>query len=493
MAADVAMDTAGKSAEEALSLDTDETGASRVENDLIIKLHILMKVSQIYDQKNVALDQVVQGTLELITHLMKLKDSLSLRVIRDGIFINQKRLKIGVDSYIGFKFVLEQLKKKRLGEITIHTVPDEDTLKEFVYQMMSLTDGNEDNARKLEDALARLGIESFAFEPLEIFEEDEFFAQTDPKEAGKKLFFETIGVIKGVVTGIKKDQFINARKLKRMVQGAINLMVKDESILLGLTTIKNYDEYTFNHCVNVAIYSLAMGRRLGLSKKMLSELGITALLHDIGKAKIPKEIINKPDKLDDDEWRLMREHPMMGVEMMLKIKQLGEMSPKMVIGVFEHHLKCDFTGYPRLIRKKDLTLFGRIIKIADCYDAMTTPRAYRSKTFRPEQALAVMVREKNGFDPILLKLFISIIGIYPIGSLVLLDTNEMGVVFETNPDPQYINRPKVILVSQSEGRRRIGPAMDLTEMDPETTSYTRSIVKTLDPHKYHVNIVKHFL
>ena len=124
---------------------------------------------------------------------------------------------------------------------------------------------------------------------------------------------------------------------------------------------------------------------------------------------------------------------------------------------------------------------------------MTTPRVYRSKTFRPEQALAILVREKNGSDPILLKVFISIIGIYPIGSLVLLDTNEMGVVYETNPDPRYINRPKVILISQSEGRRRIGPAVDLTEADAETKNYKRSIIKALDPKKYHVNIVKHLL
>jgi hypothetical protein len=103
-----------------------------------------------------------------------------------------------------------------------------------------------------------------------------------------------------------------------------------------------------------------------------------------------------------------------------------------------------------------------------------------------------MVREKNGFDPILLKVFIGIMGIYPIGSLVLLDTNEMGVVFETNPDPQYINRPKVILISQSEGRRRIGPAANLAEIDGEK-GYKRSIVKALDPKKYHVNIVEHFL
>jgi hypothetical protein len=104
-----------------------------------------------------------------------------------------------------------------------------------------------------------------------------------------------------------------------------------------------------------------------------------------------------------------------------------------------------------------------------------------------------MVREKNGFDPILLKVFIGIVGIYPIGSLVLLDTNEMGVVYETNPDPQDINRPKVILISQSEGRRKIGPAVDLTEPDGEQKSHKRSIVKALDPQKYHVNIMEHFL
>ncbi len=494
MAADVATDMVGKSAEEALSLDTDDTTSSRLGNDLIIKLHILMKVSQIYDQKNVALDQVVKSTLELINQLLKSESPLSLQVIGDGIFINRKRLKVGVDSYIGFKFVLEQLQKKRVGEIRIREALGEGTLKEFVYHLMNLSDGDENNAKQLKDDLTRLGITSLSFEPLEIFEEDEFFGgQTDPKEAGKRLFFEAIGIIKGVVTGINQNQFINARKLKRMVQGAVNLMVKDESILLGLTTIKNYDEYTFNHCVNVAIYSLAVGRRLGFSKKTLSELGITALLHDIGKAKISKEIINKPDKLDDDEWRLMKEHPMLGVEMMLKIKQLGEMSPKMVIGVFEHHLSFDLTGYPRLIRKKELTLFGKIVKIADCYDAMTTPRVYRSKTFLPEQALAIMVRDKKAFDSVLLKVFIGVIGIYPIGSLVLLDTNEMGVVYGTNPDPQYINRPKVILISQSEGRRRIGPAVDLTEMDEQTKNYKRSIVKTLDPRKYHVNIVEHFL
>jgi len=115
MVANGSEDVARESPEESLSFDSDEMKNSRLGNDLIIKLHVLMKVSQIYDQKNVVLNQVVQGTLELINHFLKSEGSLAFKVIRDGVFINGKRLKTGVDSYIGFKFVLEQLQKKRVG------------------------------------------------------------------------------------------------------------------------------------------------------------------------------------------------------------------------------------------------------------------------------------------------------------------------------------------------------------------------------------------
>ena len=171
--------------------------------------------------------------------------------------------------------------------------------------------------------------------------------------------------------------------------------MEDESILLGMTTIKNYDEYTFNHCVNVSIYSLAIGRRLGLSRKILTELGITALLHDIGKSKIPRETLNKPGSLNGEEWNLMKKHSLMGVEIVLNLKQLGEINPRMVIGIFDHHLKNDPSGYPKLFRKKEIGLFGQIIQIADAYDAMTTPRIYKKVPYTPEQALAIMLKERN--------------------------------------------------------------------------------------------------
>jgi putative nucleotidyltransferase with HDIG domain len=268
--------------------------------------------------------------------------------------------------------------------------------------------------------------------------------------------------------------------------------MEDESILLGMATIKNYDAYTFNHSVNVSIYCLAMAKRLGFSTKSMTELGMTALLHDIGKSKIPREVLNKPSPFDDGEWGLMKKHPIWGAEILLNLKQLGEINPKIVIGIFDHHLKSDFSGYPKLFRKREVSLFGQIIQIADSFDAMTTPTTYRKIPFTPEQALAVMLREMGvHYNPTLLKLFIGLVGTYPIGSLVLLDTHEIGIVYKPNPNPQWIDRPKVLLVFRDEGGEAEKEMVDLTETD-DNGHFKRSVLKTLDPFKYHIDITKYF-
>jgi HD-GYP domain-containing protein (c-di-GMP phosphodiesterase class II) len=225
----------------------------------------------------------------------------------------------------------------------------------------------------------------------------------------------------------------------------------------------------------------------------LTELGITALLHDIGKSKIPREVLNKPGSLDDAQWGLMKKHSLMGVEIVLNLKQLGEINPRMVVGIFDHHLKYDSSGYPRLFRKKEVGLFGKIIQIADAYDAMTTPRIYKKNPFNPEQALAIMLKDRSvQFDPILLKIFIGLVGIFPIGSLVLLDTREIGIVYKPNHEPQWMDRPQVILVAKGDnGFVKKGMA-DLTETNGGSR-FKRSIVKTLDPNKYHIDIARYFL
>jgi HD-GYP domain-containing protein (c-di-GMP phosphodiesterase class II) len=469
---------------------------SKLANNLVTKFHVLMRISQIYDSKNVALHQFVQESLQTINTLIEREGPLSLKIVKDDFFLNGQRLRYSVEGFTSFKYLLTQWKKRLIGEVIFNSPVDERVLREFIYTLINLEEGREENAAFFNEQLASRNITSVEVNSLEVAESDEegfTLQKEDQREVGKKVFFETIGTIREVITQIKSKQYADVRKLKRLAQKAVHLVIEDESILLGMTTIKNYDEYTFNHSVNVSIYSLAIGKRLGFSKKALTELGITALLHDIGKSKIPREVLNKPASLDEEEWGMMKKHPLMGVEIVLNLKQLGEINPRMVVGIFDHHLKSDLSGYPKLFRRREVGLFGRIIQIADSYDAMTSPRIYRKTPYTPEQALALLLRERTvNFDPILLKIFIGLVGIYPIGSLVLLNTREMGIVYKPDHDPKWLDRPMVILVARGEKGNVKKEIVDLKETDG-TGRYRRSIVKTLDPHQYHIDIAKYFL
>jgi putative nucleotidyltransferase with HDIG domain len=474
-----------------------DSDLSKLGNSLVTKFHVLMKNSQIYDAKNVALNQFIQEFLQSINTLIEREGSISLKILKDDLFLNDQRLRYSVEGFTSFKYLMTQWKKRLIGEIVFKALLDEKMLKEFIYTFMSLEEGHEENANLLTEQLAKKGIRSIEVNPLEVSkeeEEEEAFTlqKEEPQEVAKKVFFETIGTIKEVITHIKGKQYAEVRKLKRLAQKAVHLVMEDESILLGMATIKNYDEYTFNHSVNVSIYSLAIAKRLGFSTKTMTELGITALLHDIGKSKIPREVLNKPSPYDDGEWGMMKKHPLWGAEILLNLKQLGEINPRIVIGIFDHHLKSDFSGYPKLFRKKEMSLFGQIIQIGDSFDAMTTPTIYRKIPFTPEQALALMLRERGvHYNPTLLKVFISLVGTYPIGSLVLLDTHELGIVYKPNPNPQWIDRPKVLLVFRDEGGDVATEIVDLTETD-SSGHFKRSVLKTLDPFKYHIDITKYF-
>jgi len=468
---------------------------AKLGNNLVTKFHVMMRVSQIYDAKNVTFRQFMQESLETINALFEKEGGICLKVVKDDFFLNDQRLRYSVDGFTSFKYVTTQWKKKMIGGVTIRERIDERILQEFVYTLNGLPDGKPENANRFNERMTSSKIHSIEVMPLEEAEgEDAASLQNDDQKAvAKKVFFETLGTIRDVITQIKTKQYPDVRKLKRLAQTTVNLMMQDESILLGLTAIKNYDEYTFNHSLNVSIYGLAIGRRLGFSKKTLTELGITALLHDIGKSKVPLEVLNKPGKLDEAEWDQMKKHPLMGVEIVLNLKQLGEINPKMVIGIFDHHLRTNLTGYPKLFRKKTPSLFGRIIQIADVYDAMTTPRVYRNKCYTPEQVLAIMLRDQGTqFDPILLKIFIGLVGIFPIGSLVMLDTQELGIVYKANPDPKLIDRPQVILISREQKGEVKKTLVDLSETNGDG-KYKRNITKTLDPNKYHVDIAKYFI
>jgi len=257
-----------------------------------------------------------------------------------------------------------------------------------------------------------------------------------------------------------------------------------------LTSIKNFDEYTFAHSVNVCVLSVSLGVRLGLSKRELSELGFAALFHDVGKVRLPLNILNKPGELNEQEWEEVRKHPVFGVKTLLSKRSLDRFSTRAMVVSFEHHLNLDLSGYPQLSFKKDLNLFSRIVTIADVYDSMTSGRVYAKTPLTPDEALRRMLgKEGKAFDPVLLKVFINMLGIYPVGSVVILDSGEVGVVMKANP--AELSRPEVAIIADKSGKKDKMETVDLTKIDEKTGKHKRTILKTIDPHQYKLDIARY--
>ncbi len=281
---------------------------------------------------------------------------------------------------------------------------------------------------------------------------------------------------------------------RRLIQSMLNHLVNNEPFMHGLTNIKNYDEYTLNHSVNVCLLSLAMGRRLELDKRELIDLGLSAFLHDFGKIEIPKEILLKPAKLDKKEREIIEKHPHIGAEKLVHLKKFSHLPVGAINVAMEHHFKEDLSGYPQYQKKENVHLYSKIVKICDFFDALTTKRPYRSKVFTRDEALKLMW-EKSGveFDPILMKVFVNLMGTFPIGTLVLLNTGEIGIVFELNMEPAFATRPKVKIIADENGDAVDGEIIDLTEKDQKTKKFKRTIIKSLDSEKYHIKVADYFL
>ncbi|RTZ93475.1 MAG: hypothetical protein DSY91_02040, partial [Deltaproteobacteria bacterium] len=252
-------------------------------------------------------------------------------------------------------------------------------------------------------------------------------------------------------------------------------------------------DYTLNHSMNVCVLSVALGYRLGLDRKRLADLGVAALFHDVGKIGIPKEILTKPAKLTNEEFEIIKTHPFQGAEILTLIRGFRTRPVRAILVALEHHMGKDYKGYPNVPIKKDLNLFSKIVTIVDVFDAMTTPRIYMKRAFKRDEALRIMMKDSGKkFDPLLLKAFISMLGLFPIGSLALLNTGELAVVFETNRDPVLFEKPKVKLITDKEGNMIDGPVIDLASRSQDETGTRRVIVKTIDPEKYGIDVTAYF-
>lgn len=218
--------------------------------------------------------------------------------------------------------------------------------------------------------------------------------------------------------------------------------------VVGLSNLQSVDEYTATHSLHVCMLSMAVGRYLGLEANLLRALGVAALLHDVGKMFVPDAVLNKHGRLTDEEWQVMRQHPLLGARFLMCVPGMPDLAP---VVAFEHHLTHDETGYPEVPASYNPSLASRIVSVVDFYDALTTDRPYK-RAVAPWRAIELLEQEGDArTDPRLRRVFIQLVGRYPVGSLVELDSGELAVVSRQNDGAP--DRPEVCLVRDSAGHR----------------------------------------
>jgi len=291
----------------------------------------------------------------------------------------------------------------------------------------------------------------------------------------RRLYTQAVSVAETLWESAKQEGQPDPTAARTMIDGLAQAVSQNRTALLALATLKDYDTYTFTHMVNVSILTMGQARALGVDGSLLREFGQAALMHDIGKVKTPLEVLNKPGRLTDEEFVVMRRHVVDGAEILRATPDIPTLAP---VVAFEHHLRLDGTGYPFGVQRSALNLCTMLCSIADVFDAMRSQRKYQAA--QPTDRILEVLKYEDGaqFDRHLVRRFVQLVGIYPAGNLVKLNTGETAVVTKVYaPDP---HRPRVKVVLDRAGSRVDFPyEVNLWELNDE--GYANAITAPLDP------------
>lgn len=468
--------------------DTGATIDVRLSRQLVSQLYVVLRTVKIHDPNNTSVQNALTGFLGVLGPLTKAWGSVAIELVCGCLYVNGIRLRVDVSGYASHRYVVEMMEKSGLRSMTILEDFGLEELKSFAYAIAQL-EVEGPSFERLSAALDQkevVNIELGKARPSDTDLTD--VSHEEVKARAKESFFGAVKVVKQIMNSASRFEAVKLRRAKRVVQALVDSILNDESFMFGLTTIKNHDEYTFNHCVNVCIYSVAMGQRLGLSKSRLGQLGMAALFHDVGKVEIDWAILNKPGGLTQKEWDVVKSHTLRGARLLARLCHLDERSLRAIVVAYEHHVNFDRSGYPSVSPDTPLDLFSRIVRITDAFDAMTTARIYRSKPCSPHESVIYILKEAGrSFDPRLVKVFVSMVGVYPVGTVLELDTAETAVVVKPATDIADVARPMVKIIAVGGGVQCGGSTVNLADTD-RRGNYLRSIKQVLEGDKFGLNV-----
>lgn len=466
-----------------------DTGKTRVavtdrEERLINSFFVIYRNARVVEANNRAFVKQCAGFYENLRSFTSGGNEISIKAVNGRYFANEQFVRFDDNSGAG-RAICAEWEILGIGGVRFLPEVSEADIREFFSFMASLAPRAIDLSelqKELDSHVpATIYLLGLPEEPDE--DDDENQHRRQMRLQARTTFFRAISVVEEIVSHSAVEREINLSKTRRVVHSLIDHVMRDQDSLLELAAIKDFDDYTYAHSINVSVYSLTLGTNLGMDRPRLSQLGFAALFHDIGKVRLDRDLIQKPDSFDENDWIQMQRHPILGAKTILRTLRFDEHSVRAARGALEHHINADFTGYPSLRDRRPLNLFSRIITIADTFDALTSGRVYFKKSIPPDQVIKKM-RYQMGmkFDVTLLELFNRIIGIYPVGSVVLLNTDEIAIIVAAN-EGQY-DRPQVQIIGNRDGI--LGQAQLANLANAEHLH--RHIVRIVEPDRYGINV-----
>ncbi|HVP14506.1 MAG TPA: HD domain-containing phosphohydrolase [Terriglobales bacterium] len=450
---------------------------------LLVRFSAMLRTARTHDVSNQAFQRQLQEFLQILLETLEEEDEVALVAVAGYFYLNGVRLRASAALLSMYHALIEEFERRGLGGMRfLHGVGAAE-----MERFLQLFQAAEDPAlaERLAEAVIEASVEHVVIVPAADLDKEDLTRELDEKmdvssERGraKKVFWRAVLGSKRIVVRAAQTGRPDLRQAKRLVQPVVDSIMKNEYSIVGLTALKEHDEYTYAHCVNVSVLSISMGQALGLPRQALADLGVAGLLHDIGKVAVPGDVLRKPDKLNSDEWGVIRRHPLEGVKMMFRMPGLSSLTLDAMRVSLEHHLNFDLTGYPEIEHEWAQATMTRIVALADCFDAMTAHRAYHKRPRTPFEGLQYLLGPARvQFDPAVLWSLVRTVGLYPAGSMLLTGSNH--VVLAVSPNPRDLRRPHCRVLVRPDGT----PVPEDIEEPWDPMSDEESVLRVLRPEE----------
>ena len=433
--------------------------------ELIRRLAAALRGTELYSATHPLVQRGIDALTAAAQEGLKATPSMVIGFIGDEVVVDGTRLPRGTASLIGFA---RDLRDRGIEKITLSRGL---TRQEIGGLVAAFTDRH--SAIPLPDRLLSRGVRNVTLGRIVV---DEVTDDQAGIAAARRVYSTAVETAENLWNAAKAGDQPDPGAARKIIDGLARLVTNDRTSLMALTALKKYDNYTFTHMVNVSALAMAQARALNIDGPLLREFGFAALMHDIGKVHTPLEVLNKPDKLTKEEFDIMKRHVVDGAHILRRTPEMPALAP---IVAFEHHLKQDLSGYPENIGSRKLNLCTMIVSIADVFDALRSNRPYR-QGLATVRIRSIMGEQGNpAFNQVLLKRFVNLMGLFPVGNLVRLSTGEVAVVTAEHPTDPF--RPQVKIIVDASGEVLGEPVLANTWERDGRGEYPRAVVEAVDP------------